>query len=91
VPRPGHAEQAALSLTWGKSTGPRTAEGLARCRRTRWLHGRRSQEARLEGQASADRNEAELWEEHGRAGVAAGFLVRVTRPRGFVRMKLWRP
>ncbi len=26
----------------GKSTGPRTAEGLERCRRANWKHGRRS-------------------------------------------------
>ena len=30
----------------GASTGPRTAEGLERSRRARWLHGRYSREAR---------------------------------------------
>lgn len=29
----------------GRSTGPRTAEGLERCRKARWIHGRRSREA----------------------------------------------
>ena len=29
----------------GLSTGPRTADGLERCRRANWKHGRRSAEA----------------------------------------------
>ena len=29
----------------GASTGPRTPEGLERCRRANWKHGRRSREA----------------------------------------------
>ena len=29
----------------GKSTGPRTLEGLERCRRAKWKHGRRSAES----------------------------------------------
>lgn len=29
----------------GKSTGPRTPEGLVRCRRSRWKHGLRSHQA----------------------------------------------
>jgi hypothetical protein len=32
-------------LHGGKSTGPRTPEGLARSRRATWKHGRYSQEA----------------------------------------------
>ena len=32
----------------GASTGPRTAEGLARSQRARWKHGRYSAEARAE-------------------------------------------
>jgi len=32
----------------GSSTGPRTAERLARSRRARWKHGRYSAEARAE-------------------------------------------
>ena len=32
-------------LHGGKSTGPRTAEGLERCRRTKWKHGWYSKEA----------------------------------------------
>jgi len=32
-------------LHGGRSTGPRTAEGLARARRASWKHGRRSAEA----------------------------------------------
>ncbi len=32
-------------LHGGKSTGPRTAEGLERCRRSTWKHGGRSAEA----------------------------------------------
>jgi len=35
----------------GKSTGPRTADGLARSKRARWVHGERSQEAREQGRA----------------------------------------
>jgi hypothetical protein len=30
----------------GRSTGPRTPEGLERSRRARWIHGRYSREAR---------------------------------------------
>lgn len=30
----------------GASTGPRTPEGLERCRRARWIHGGRSRETR---------------------------------------------
>ncbi len=33
-------------LHGGKSTGPRTAEGLERSRRARWRHGFRSRETR---------------------------------------------
>jgi hypothetical protein len=33
-------------LHGGKSTGPRTAEGLARSRRARWKHGAYSREVR---------------------------------------------
>jgi hypothetical protein len=32
----------------GKSTGPRTAEGLERSRRARWKHGHYSAEAKAE-------------------------------------------
>jgi hypothetical protein len=32
----------------GKSTGPRTAEGLERSRRARWRHGHYSAEAKAE-------------------------------------------
>jgi hypothetical protein len=35
-------------LHGGKSTGPRTAEGLARCRAARWKHGRYSRKALAE-------------------------------------------
>ena len=31
----------------GASTGPRTPEGLERCRRARWKHGARSREVRV--------------------------------------------
>ena len=34
----------------GKSTGPRTPEGLERSRRARWKHGRYSREAKTERQ-----------------------------------------
>ena len=34
----GYAERT-LSTAWGKSTGPRTASGLERGRRTNWKHG----------------------------------------------------
>src|SRR4051794_22891458 len=36
----------------GKSTGPRTAEGLERCRKARWKHGHYSREAREERAAA---------------------------------------
>lgn len=39
-------------LHGGLSTGPRTAEGLARSRRARWIHGRYSREAQ-EARAAA--------------------------------------
>lgn len=41
----------------GASTGPQTAEGLERCRKARWLHGRRSADAisTRRKQASANR------------------------------------
>ena len=35
-------------LHGGKSSGPRTAIGLERCRRANWKHGRYSQQARAE-------------------------------------------
>jgi hypothetical protein len=35
-------------LHGGKSTGPRTPEGLQRSRRANWKHGRFSQEAKAE-------------------------------------------
>jgi len=42
----------------GKSTGPRTLEGLERCRKAPWKHGRRSAEAieaaRLRGKARGE-------------------------------------
>ena len=37
----------------GKSTGPRTPEGLERCRKANWKHGRRSAEAVAERKAGA--------------------------------------
>jgi hypothetical protein len=37
-------------LHGGKSTGPRTPEGLERCRRANWKHGRYSQAACAERQ-----------------------------------------
>ena len=37
----------------GKSTGPRTAEGLERCRRANWKHGRRAADAVSERKAVA--------------------------------------
>jgi hypothetical protein len=43
-------------LHGGKSTGPRTPEGLARSKAARWVHGNRSaavrEQARQRGQAS---------------------------------------
>jgi hypothetical protein len=35
-------------LHGGKSTGPRTADGLERCRTANWKHGGYSREARAE-------------------------------------------
>ena len=37
----------------GPSTGPRTPEGLERCRKANWRHGRRSAEAVAERKAGA--------------------------------------
>jgi hypothetical protein len=45
--RRGHA-QWALRLHGGKSTGPRTPEGLERSRRANWKHGYYSREAKAE-------------------------------------------
>ena len=38
----------------GKSTGPRTADGLERCRRANWKHGRRSAEATRQRKESVE-------------------------------------
>jgi hypothetical protein len=46
---------------WGKATGPRTAEELARCRAARWKHGRYCQEAVAEKAAGSRVVEGE-WE-----------------------------
>ena len=44
--RPAMRGRRRCRLHGGLSTGPRTAEGLARSRRARWIHGRYSVEAR---------------------------------------------
>jgi hypothetical protein len=41
-------------LHGGKSTGPRTAEGLERCRTANWKHGRYSREACAERRGMRD-------------------------------------
>jgi len=48
--RPALRGRRRCRLHGGLSTGPRTAEGLARSRRARWKHGRYSREA-LEARA----------------------------------------
>jgi hypothetical protein len=49
-------------LHGGKSTGPRTAEGLARTRRANWKHGHYSAEARAErAKARASLRELRHW------------------------------
>jgi hypothetical protein len=41
-------------LHGGKSTGPRTAEGLERCRMANWKHGRYSREVYAERRGMRD-------------------------------------
>ncbi len=50
--RPALRGRRRCRLHGGLSTGPRTAEGLERCRRARWIHGRYSREAQ-EARAAA--------------------------------------
>ena len=47
-------------LHGGKSTGPKTADGLERSRRARWKHGAYSQEVR-DIRALARRNRERFW------------------------------
>ena len=49
-------------LHGGKSTGPRTAEGLERCRQASWKHGRYCQEALAESKRvrELERSSAQL-------------------------------
>jgi hypothetical protein len=42
-------------LHGGASTGPRTPEGLQRCKMARWVHGERSAEAILERKLTSER------------------------------------
>jgi hypothetical protein len=46
----------------GASTGPRTAEGVERCRRARWKHGERSAAAVAERKHRAEKAR-QAWEE----------------------------
>ncbi len=41
---PQTGRQTRCKLHGGRATGPRTAEGLEKCRKSNWIHGRRSQE-----------------------------------------------
>jgi hypothetical protein len=43
-------ENGRCRLHGGKSTGPRTAEGVERCRQARWKHGQYSRQALAEKQ-----------------------------------------
>src|SRR5215469_3908570 len=49
-------------LHGGKSTGPRTAEGLERCRKANWKHGRYCQQVLAESKRvrELERSSAEL-------------------------------
>jgi hypothetical protein len=48
LPGGGHAERALHKVHGGKSTGPRTPEGLERSKRANWKHGYYSREAKAE-------------------------------------------
>lgn len=61
----------------GVSTGPRTPEGLERSRRARWIHGKRSMEARA---ARVAERERETLAREARA-IAESFIARSLRRR----------
>ena len=76
----------------GKSTGPRTAEGLARSRRARWVHGRYSEETRRARAAAIERSLSEMLKEWDPLEAAKrGFIVEIIRRRGFHGVRLRRP
>jgi hypothetical protein len=75
----------------GKSTGPRTAEGLARSRRSRWVHGRYSLETLRARRAARDRAAAELWKKWAVPAIARGFLAVPIRYRNVVGVRLVAP
>lgn len=75
----------------GRSTGPRTADGLARSRRARWKHGRFSSETRQTRTAAIKRSQANLWAEYAPWAAAFGFYIEPVRQRGFHGVRLRRP
>ncbi len=75
----------------GKSTGPRTPEGLERSRRARWKHGRYSQETRRARIAAIEADQARIWTEVADWAPAAGFIMEPVRRRGFHGVRAWRP
>ena len=75
----------------GKSTGPRTPEGLERSRRARWKHGRYSEEARKARAAAIQRSLAAMWTEFGALVTEDGFIVEPVRRRGFHGFKFTNP
>ena len=72
----------------GKSTGPRTVNGLARSRRARWVHGRRSVETPKARRAALDRAATELWDEYAAWGLAHGFVPTPVRYRNVAGVQL---
>ncbi len=72
----------------GRSTGPRTVEGLARSRRARWKHGDYSVERVKERRAALDRAGAELWDEWAVSGAAMGFIAVPVRYRNVAGVQL---
>src|SRR5262249_29181206 len=75
----------------GLSTGPRTAEGLARSRRARSKHGRFSVEARRAREEWVARDQAEMWRQYAPWAAENGFLIEPVRRRGFRGVRLSRP
>ena len=75
----------------GRSTGPRTPEGLARSRRARWVHGRFSEDTRRARVAAVERSQAKMWEEYAPWAHTHGFLIQRIRERGFHGVRLRRP
>jgi hypothetical protein len=66
----------------GRSAGPRTPEGLERCRRANWTHGRHSVATRQARAEAIAASLAAIWKEN-EPLLAMGFTATPVRRRGF--------